>query len=178
MTRTTISGQKVAIMVANGFDEKSFVEIQKMLMTEDVALKVVSPNSGLVNGWNDDKAGLSYPVDTVLSETLAIDFDALVIPSGKAHIASLKDELHAIRLTRAFLREGMPVLVRDEALEVICEISDEIDSDSLRASAPLSRSDNIIWATSNASMAEVSRAFVGALLREDKAATEDGSAAA
>ena len=31
MTRTTLSGQKIAIMVANGFDEKNFVEIQKML---------------------------------------------------------------------------------------------------------------------------------------------------
>ena len=48
MTRTTLSGQKIAIMVANGFDEKNFVEIQKMLMTQNVGLKVVSPNSGLV----------------------------------------------------------------------------------------------------------------------------------
>ena len=178
MTRTTISGQKVAIMVANGFDEKSFVEIQKMLMTQNVALKVISPNSGLVNGRNDDQAGLSYAVDSVLSETLAIDFDALVIPSGKAHASSLKDELHAIRIIRAFLREGMPVLVLDDALEVICEISDEIDSESLRASAPLSQIDNIVWATSDASMVEVSSAFVGICLRKDKVPTEDGSAAA
>ena len=178
MTRTTISGQKVAIMVANGFDEKSFVEVQKMLMTQNVALKVVSPNSGLVNGRNGEKTGISYPVDSVLSETLAIDFDALVIPSGEAHVASLKDELHAIRIIRAFLREGMPVLVQGEALEVICEISDEIDGDSLRAGAPLSNKDNIVWATSDASMGEVSRAFVGVCLLEDKAPTEDGSAAA
>ncbi len=178
MTRTTISGQKVAIMVANGFDEKSFVEIQKMLMNQNVALKVVSPNSGLVSGRNGNQAGLSYPVDSVLSETLAIDFDALVIPSGKVHAASLKDELHAIRIIRAFLRERMPVLVRDEALEVICEISDEIDGDSLRASAPLSHSDNIIWASSDASIGEILGAFVGVCLREEKVATEDGSAAA
>ena len=80
MTRTTLSGQKIAIMVANGFDEKNFVEIQKMLMTQNVVLKVVSPNSGLVNGRNGDQAGISYPVDSLLSDTLAIDYDALVIP--------------------------------------------------------------------------------------------------
>ena len=132
MTRTRLSGQKIAIMVANGFDEKNFVEIQKMLMTQNVGLKVVSPNSGLVNGRNGDQAGISYPVDSLLSDTLAIDYDALVIPSGRLHTASLKDELHAIRIIRAFLREGMPVLVQDDALDVICEINDEIDGDVLR----------------------------------------------
>ena len=31
MTKTTLSGQKIAIMVATGFEEKNFVEIQRML---------------------------------------------------------------------------------------------------------------------------------------------------
>ena len=178
MTRTRLSGQKIAIMVANGFDEKNFVEIQKMLMTQNVGLKVVSPNSGLVNGRNDDQAGISYPVDSLLSDTLAIDYDALVIPSGRLHTASLKDELHAIRIIRAFLREGMPVLVQDDALDVICEINDEIDGDVLRAGAPLSSLENIVWASLDANMSEVSRTFVATCLRSTDAKAEDGSAAA
>ena len=178
MTRTTLSGQKIAIMVANGFDEKNFVEIQKMLMTQNVGLKVVSPNSGLVNGRNGDQAGISYPVDSLLSDTLAIDFDALVIPSGKIHTASLKDELHAIRIIRAFLREGMPVFVQDDALDVICEINNEIDGDALRAGAPVASHENIVWASLEANMGEVSRAFVSTCLRPTTVEAEDGSAAA
>ena len=178
MTRITLSGQKIAIMLANGFDEKNFVEIQKMLMTQNVGLKVVSPNSGLVNGRNGDQAGISYPVDSILSDTLAIDYDALVIPSGRLHTASLKDELHAIRIIRAFLREGMPVLVQDDALDVICEINDEIDGDALRAGAPLASLENIVWASLDANMSEVSRAFVASCLRSTDAKVEDGSAAA
>ena len=178
MTRTTLSGHKIAIMVANGFDEKNFVEIQKMLMTHSVGLKVVSPNSGLVNGSNGDQAGISYPVDSLLSDTLAIDYDALVIPSGKIHTASLKDELHAIRIIRAFLREGMPVFVQDDALDVICEINNEIDGDALRAGAPVARHENIVWASLEANMGEVSRAFVSTCMRPTTVEAEDGSAAA
>jgi protease I len=178
MTRTTLSGQKIAIMVSNGFDEKNFVEIQKMLMTQNAGLKVVSANSGLVNGRNGDQAGISYPVDSLLSDTLAIDYDALVIPSGRLHTAALKDELHAIRIIRAFLREGMPVLVQDDALDVICEINNEIDSDSLRAGTPLASIENIVWASLDATMSEVSRVFVATCLRLSVAIAEDGSAAA
>ena len=174
----TLSGQKYANKVGDGFDEKTFVESQKMLMTQNVGLKVVSPNSGLVNGRNGDQAGISYPVDSLLSDTLAIDYDALVIPSGRLHTASLKDELHAIRLIRAFLREGMPVLAQDDALDVICEVNDEIDGDALRAGAPLASLENIVWASLDANMSEVSRAFVAICLRSTDAKAEDSSAAA
>jgi protease I len=178
MTRTTLSGQKIAIMVANGFDEKNFVEIQKMLMTQNVVFKVLSPNSGLVNGRNGEQAGISYPVDSLLSDTLAIDYDALVIPSGKIHTASLKNELHAVRIIRAFLREGMPVFVQDDALDVICEINNEIDGDALRAGAPVASHENIVWASLEANMGEVSRAFVSSCLRPATIEAEEGIAAA
>ena len=83
MTKTTLSGQKIAIMVAAGFDEKNFIEIQRMLMGQNAHLKVISASTGLVQGWTGTQLGMSYPVDSQLSETLAVDYEALIIPSGK-----------------------------------------------------------------------------------------------
>ena len=43
MTTTTLSDKKIAIMVANGFDEARFVEVQKMLLAINSRLKVIAP---------------------------------------------------------------------------------------------------------------------------------------
>ena len=59
MTKTTLSGQKIAIMVATGFEEKNFVEIQKMLIGQNAKLKVISASTGLVQGRTRTQLGLS-----------------------------------------------------------------------------------------------------------------------
>ena len=71
---------------------------------------------------------MSYPADATLSTTLAIDYDALIVPSGGRHIESLKTEAHAKRVLRAFFRENMPVLLQGEAISLI----DLIDGDADR----------------------------------------------
>jgi len=62
---------------------------------------------------------MSYPVDSTLSTTLAIDYDALIIPSGERHVATLETEAHAKRLVRAFTREDMPVLALGDARSLL-----------------------------------------------------------
>jgi len=48
----------------------------------------------------------------------------------------------------------------------------------LRAGAPLASLENIIWASLDANISEVSRVFVATCLRSTDAKVEDGSAAA
>ena len=50
MATTTLSDKKIAIMVANGFDEARFIEIQKMLLAINARLKVIAPGAGLAHG--------------------------------------------------------------------------------------------------------------------------------
>ena len=52
MATTTLSDKKIAIMVANGFDEARFIEIQKMLLAVNARLKVIAPGAGLAHGRN------------------------------------------------------------------------------------------------------------------------------
>ena len=128
MKLTNFSGKTIAMMVASGFDETAFIAIQRAMMTAGGKLKVVSRESGLTNAWNGIGWGMSYPADATLSTTLAIDYDALIIPSGSRHIESLKTEAHAKRVLRAFLREDMPVLLQGEAISLI----DLIEGDNVR----------------------------------------------
>ena len=173
MTKTTLSGQKIAIMVAPGFDEKNFVEIQKMLMGQSAQLKVISSSIGLVQGRTGTQLGMSYPVDSQLSETLAVDFDALVIPSGETHLATLAEELHSARIIKAFLRENMPVLVQGNALNLISEIDTAIQADLIRAQGKTGLHNRLLWAEAETSIAKITREFVAVCL-----AKQDGDSAA
>ena len=115
MKLTHLSGKKIAIMVASGFDETGFIAIQRAMMEAGAKLKIVSREAGLTNAWNGTGWGMSYPADATLSTALAIDYDGLIIPAGKRHIDTLENEAHAKRVLRAFLREDMPVLLQGDA---------------------------------------------------------------
>ena len=173
MTKTTLSGQKIAIMVAAGFDEKNFIEIQKMLMGQNAHLKVISASTGLVQGRTGTQLGMSYPVDSQLAETLAVDYEALIIPSGEVHLKTLADELHAARIIKAFLRENMPVLVQGDALSLVSEIDTAIQVDLLRGQGKTARYNRLLWADNGSTIATITREFVSICL-EDR----DGDSAA
>lgn len=161
MSNFSLSGHKFALMVAHGFDEDNFISIQKMLMAQNAVLKIVSPHIGLVNGMKDGQVGMTYPVDKTFNETLAVDFDALIIPKGDAHIETLSDELHASRIIRAFKREKMPILVQGNALDMIAEFISDIDVSALKAQGDIGTVDNLQWADENASLDMVLRNYFG-----------------
>ena len=79
---SAFKGKKIAIMVASGFNEEQFLIIQKTLLAAEGSYTIISRDIGTTNGWTSNNWGLSYPVDQTVSETLAIDFDALIVPGG------------------------------------------------------------------------------------------------
>ena len=119
MQISNFAGKTVAIMVASGFDEKIFIAIQSAMLTAGAKLKIVSRDAGLTNAWNGTGWGMSYPVDATISTALAVDYDALIIPSGQRHSETLSGEVHVKRILRAFLRENMPVLLMEEAIALL-----------------------------------------------------------
>ncbi|MGC6530331.1 MAG: DJ-1/PfpI family protein [Candidatus Puniceispirillaceae bacterium] len=171
MAQQTLSAKKIAIMVAANFDETQFINIQKAMMASNAWLKVVSNKSGLVNGAKDGMLGMAYPVDALLSETLAIDYDALIIPGGAKHISTLAQEPHAIRILRAFMREEMPVLFIDDATSLLGESGSDI-TDSDFGDDAVSAVKHVVKANADASLTEAL-----ALLAEAFTASDEEQAA-
>ena len=162
MAQHSLSAKKMAIMVSAGFDETQFINVQKSMMSQNGWLKVISNKPGLVNGANNGMLGMAYPVDAVLSETLAIDYDGLIIPGGAAHIEKLKSEPHALRILRAFLREDMPVLFIEEALELLGETDSDIASSDFNDD-DVSLVKNVVRASASASMSAALSSLAQAL---------------
>ena len=155
MAQQSLSAKKIAIMVSAGFDEAQFIDFQKAMMTNNAWLKVVSNKPGLVNGAREGKLGMAYPVDAVLSETLAIDYDGLIIPGGINHVKALLEEPHALRILRAFLREDMAVLFIDDAIDMLEAVESDISLADFENSADVEIKSSVVKAKSKAPISSI-----------------------
>ncbi|MDC1171398.1 DJ-1/PfpI family protein [Alphaproteobacteria bacterium] len=122
MNKKPLAGRTIAILVANGFDEVQFTGPQKHLIELGAAVKVVSRVKSLVNGWYEGNWGHFFPVNVDASETLAIDFDGLVIPGGIRSVDKLFDDSHAKRILNAFQKANMPVLLIGDSVKMLIAI--------------------------------------------------------
>jgi len=114
-----LSGKKICILVASGFAEDNFTQIQKTLLKTGASIKTVAPENGLVHGWLDNAWGHYSPVDTHLAEAMGSDFDRLVIPGGARAIEKLKANLHTRRILRHFFEAQKPIAAVGEAVELL-----------------------------------------------------------
>ena len=121
MSVHALSQKKIALLACSGFDEQPFVALQQALVAAGASVQVISRDHGLTNGWANGVWGLSYPVDGALSETLAIDYDVMVVPTGERHTALLLNDPHGRRIINAFLREDVPSLIVGSAVDSLAE---------------------------------------------------------
>jgi protease I len=119
----SLSGAKIAVLVANGFTEKDLTEMQRLIQKMDsksmANLRIVSMDQGLVNSWNGDAWGLHYAADSALNAALAADYAMLIIPGGRRSVDKLKLTAHTKRFIGGFIDQKKPVAVFEEALELL-----------------------------------------------------------
>lgn len=133
MADKPLAGRTIAIMLANGFDEIEFTEPQKKLIEAGATTKVVSRANGLVNGWYEGSWGHFFPVDVDLAETLAVDYDGLVVPGGMRAVEKMAEEPHSMRVLKAFMRAAMPVSVIGDAGKLLA-LSDTVKGRTVTSS--------------------------------------------
>jgi len=104
-----LEGKKVAILVANGFEQIEMTEPRKALEAEGAETVLVSPAENKVKGWNHVEWGDDFPVDLPLERASADDFDALMLPGGQMNPDNLRILPQAVAFAREFLEAGKPV---------------------------------------------------------------------
>ncbi len=102
---------RVAILVADGFEQAEMVKPRAALQEAGAATKIVSPAKGTVQGWNHYDKADRFEVDVPLDAASAKDFDALLLPGGVANPDQLRMLPKAVQFVREFLEEEKPVAV-------------------------------------------------------------------
>lgn len=105
----SITGKRVAILVADNFEQVEMTEPRKAMDQAGVATFIVSPAKGEVKGVHHDKPGDTFKVDTPLESAKESDFDALLIPGGLMSPDELRATPKAVALVKAFVNSGKPI---------------------------------------------------------------------
>jgi protease I len=104
-----VKGKRVAILVADNFEQVEMTEPRKALAAAGVSTFVVSPVKDQVKGVHHDKPGDTFKVDIPLDDARADQFDMLMLPGGLMSPDALRMDEKAIRLVLEFYRSGKPI---------------------------------------------------------------------
>jgi protease I len=104
-----LNGRKVAILVAEGFEQVEMTEPRKALEQAGAETEIVSPAAGEVQGWNHFDKGDRFHVDVPLDEARADHYDALLLPGGVANPDQLRTQPKAVQFVKQFVDAGKPV---------------------------------------------------------------------
>ena len=131
-----LSGQKVAILVANGFSEDDVIAIQRNLQDTGANYRIICPEHGIVSSWNGEGWGHHFAVDTPLGSALGADYDMLIIPGGQRSLDKLKLTAHSRRFISSFIASCKPVAVMGDALHMLI-FTDQINQRTVSGPAIL-----------------------------------------
>ena len=104
-----LDGHKIAILVADGFEQVEMTEPRKALQEAGARTTLISPSQGQVKAFQHDEPGDSFPVDLALDQADPADYDGLLLPGGVANPDKLRVVPKAVQFTKAFFDAGKPV---------------------------------------------------------------------
>lgn len=99
----------IAILVASGFEENHITAVQRQLTQAKIPYKMIAPEQGLVNGWQDSGWGHYFTVDEQIGTAMGSDYEILVLIGGERGVAKLKENPHTRRIVNHFLEASKPV---------------------------------------------------------------------
>ena len=104
-----LKGKKVAILVADGFEQIELTEPRKALEASGAKTEIVSPADDEVQGWNHDEKADLFVVDMPLKRARSDDYDALLLPGGVRNPDQLRMMMRAVEFVDGFFAAGKPV---------------------------------------------------------------------
>jgi len=104
-----LNGIKVAILIANGFEQVELIEPKRALEQAGAIVRLVSPEKNEVKGWNHTEWGDLFKVDVSLKDATADDYDALMLPGGVMNPDKLRMQPEAVEFVSDFVDAGKPI---------------------------------------------------------------------
>jgi protease I len=104
-----LTGKRVAILVADGFEQVEMTDPRKALDEAGAGTDLVSPSREKVKGWQHTDWGDEFDVDVPLDQADADDYDALLLPGGVMNPDKLRSNPAAVEFVKAFFDAHKPV---------------------------------------------------------------------
>ena len=111
MQQGDLQGMRVAILVANDFEQVEMTEPRKALEQVGAKTVLISPIQGQVQGMKHDVKADTFPVDVPIDQAKPEDYDALLLPGGALNADALRMNQKARDFVRSFDAAGKPKAV-------------------------------------------------------------------
>jgi catalase len=113
--KDSIHTRKVAILAADGVNEKSLMTIQDDLMAQGAMTEVIAPRLGFITSEND----VAIPVKRSLLTAASVLYDAVYVPSGINSVATLAAEANAVHFLNEAFKHCKAIAADEGALQVL-----------------------------------------------------------
>lgn len=114
-TGTTLSGRRIAVLAADGFEQAQLDTPAAALKDAGACVTVVSLRPGRIRGMHTHQSGELVRVDATLDETGAADHDGLYVPGGYIGCDLLRQSAPARDFVRQFDAAGKPLALLAQA---------------------------------------------------------------
>ncbi|MBE7728471.1 type 1 glutamine amidotransferase domain-containing protein [Komagataeibacter sp. FXV3] len=105
-----LAGRTIAILATNGVEEVELTEPVAALRQAGAQTVLVSPTHGSIQAMEADVHPTHrYPVDLLVAQAHARNFDGLVLPGGTTSPDHLRMDDDAVRFVREFVQADKPI---------------------------------------------------------------------
>lgn len=104
-----IRGKRIAILAADGVEFSELTKPKEFLEDYEALTEVISLKEGSIKSWKDKNWGEDIPVDNVVTQVQAEDYDALLIPGGVINPDILRMSEAAVHFVSQFVDTGKPI---------------------------------------------------------------------
>lgn len=101
--------KRIAILATDGFEESELQSPKDAIEKQGWQAEIVSLKSGTIKAWDKNDWGKEYPVDNIVDDVNASEYDGLLIPGGVINPDKLRRENKVLDFVKAFFDEKKPV---------------------------------------------------------------------
>jgi deglycase len=105
-----LNGKRIAFLTANeGVEQVELTKPREAVREAGAAVDLLAPEAGEVQAFDHLDKAEKFPVDRVVADADASEYDGLVLPGGVANPDQLRMAPEAVEFVRAFFAAGKPV---------------------------------------------------------------------
>lgn len=121
MTKGTLDGKKIAILVTDAFEQIEMTSPRDAIHAAGGTTEIVSLKPGEIQGLNHIDKADKFKVDKLVKDIKATDYDGLLVPGGAVNPDALRMDKDAMTFVRDAYDSGLPIAAICHAPWVLSE---------------------------------------------------------
>ncbi|MEO8472143.1 MAG: catalase [Chryseolinea sp.] len=113
--KNSIRTRKVAVLAADGVDEKSLNKVKSALESEGAVVEVIAPKLGMLISENNSQ----IPVNNSFLTAASVLYDAVYVPGGTNSVATIAAEANAIHFLNEAFKHCKAIASDETARQVL-----------------------------------------------------------